>query len=123
MMQKEWEELVKHDVTPDEYRIVEQVYMYHPLVLGKADMLKIYKLGGMGLIESMLPDADKAMIFEQDIQHHHDGRESTKVKIAELERVAELCTKNALAKVAEYRTWKARFKHMSEDCYGDESGG
>jgi hypothetical protein len=37
MLHSEWEKLVKHDVTPEEYAIIDQVYTWHPMICDKQD--------------------------------------------------------------------------------------
>jgi hypothetical protein len=67
MMKSEWERAIKHYITDEEWDIVHRVYQTHPLISdvdGKKDLLRIYEVGGFGLISSMLPDADAAMIEE-----------------------------------------------------------
>lgn len=56
MMKHEFEQRIGSEVTPEEYKVVEHVYMWHPAIpnVGGKDMLaQIWKLGGMDLIEDM----------------------------------------------------------------------
>ena len=56
MMKQEFEQRIDAEVTPEEYKVVEHVYMWHPAIpnVGGKDMLaQIWKLGGMDLIEDM----------------------------------------------------------------------
>ena len=56
MMKNEFEERIGAEVSTEEYRIVERVYMWHPAIPnvgGKDVIAQLYKLGGMALIEDM----------------------------------------------------------------------
>ena len=56
MMKHEFEQRIDAEVTPEEYKVVEHVYIWHPAIpnVGGKDMLaQIWKLGGMDLIEDM----------------------------------------------------------------------
>ena len=83
---------------------------------GKEDIAKLFKLGVIGLIESMLPDADKAMIFEDEVRHEQRAIEIAKEAVTEAkERVkaceafVPACERGLQNKVAEFREWKSRF--------------
>lgn len=106
MMQNEWEERIGHEVSREEWETTHQVYQFHPLISdshGKDDLLKIYKLGGFGLIRSMLPDADAASIFETDIRDKQHGIDASKEALAAFERGLK-------SKVEEYQAFKAGFQ-------------
>lgn len=56
MMKSEFEVRIGHAVTPEEYEMIEMVYMYHPIIKnanGKDTLVQVYKLGGMALITDM----------------------------------------------------------------------
>lgn len=119
MMESEWTERTEHEPTPDEWLIISQVYTFHPLigeVTGKTDMAKLFKLGGLGLIEALLPAADKAMIFEQEVRHEQNNIEIAKAAVAaakervvECEALVPACEQGLQRKITEFRAWKARF--------------
>lgn len=120
MNQQEWIQRTKYEPThPEEWAAISAVYTFHPLigeVTGKEDIAKLFKLGGIGLIESMVSDADKAMIFEDEVRHEQRAIEIAKEAVIEAkERVkgAEAfviaCERGLADKVAEFRVWKERF--------------
>lgn len=56
MTKQEFESRIDAEVTPEQYAVVEHVYIWHPSIpnVGGKDILaQIYKLGGMSLIEDM----------------------------------------------------------------------
>lgn len=56
MMKQEFEQRIGAEVTPEEYKIIEHVYIWHPAIpnVNAKDVLaQIWKLGGMALIEDM----------------------------------------------------------------------
>ena len=59
MMIYEFRELLPEGVkvTDNEYRIIEDVYMYYPAKLDKKDIAELYMKYGMPLIKDMLPKA------------------------------------------------------------------
>ena len=70
MMQAEFEDLIQERITPDDYRIIETVYNYHPALNefgAKQRIADIYHEYGMGLILDMYPTAAKMRNYEQKI--------------------------------------------------------
>lgn len=56
MMKQEFEQRIGAEVTPEEYKIIERVYMWHPSIPnvgGKDVIAQLWKIGGMALIEDM----------------------------------------------------------------------
>jgi hypothetical protein len=59
----EWVDRVKTDVSDEDWVVIHQVYQWHPMipdVNGKDVLAKLYKQGGIGLMESMVPAANEA---------------------------------------------------------------
>ena len=83
MNQVEWTALTGHvalDGSKD-WADITVVYTHHPLIPdvgGKAKIQQIFKLGGMGLIRSMVKDAETAMEMQDAIY-------AQKSRIADLE--------------------------------------
>ena len=107
MLPREWLKLIDaEEMSEKEWETVHRVYQTHPLigeVKGKQDLLALYKLGGMGLIESMVPDADTAARYEEIIRGHDSRIANFKEQIKQVE------TKMA-QDVFEFKAWKARFR-------------
>lgn len=62
MMKAEFEKLIGENVTDAEYKVIEQVYTWHPAIkdtTGKEQMKVLYKDFGIGVIKGMLPVAEK----------------------------------------------------------------
>lgn len=62
MMKAEFEKLIGKTVTDAEYKVVEQVYTWHPAIkdtTGKEQMKVLYKDFGIGVIKGMIPVAEK----------------------------------------------------------------
>lgn len=70
MMQVEFEDLIQERIDPDDYRIIETVYNYHPALNefgAKQRIADLYHTYGMGLILDMYPTAAKMRNYEQKI--------------------------------------------------------
>ncbi len=70
MIKKEFEERIGKTISDDDYKVVETVYTYHPVidnVLGKDQIAELYKIGGMRVMRDMLGSAACAMQLENDI--------------------------------------------------------
>ena len=91
MMKQEFEQRIGAEVTPEQYKIIEHVYIWHPAIPnagGKDVLAQIWKIGGMDLIE--------------DMDHRAAGREAEYLSICDkiqktavqkeviLERMSEL---------------------------------
>jgi hypothetical protein len=69
MMKHEFENLVGKKVTPEEYDIIETVYVNYPCIhhtTGKKQVAELYKTFGIRIFEDMLPRAKK--VYELVIQ-------------------------------------------------------
>lgn len=63
MMLSEFEKLVGEEISAGEYAEIEYVYNFHPgipEVGGKARIAELWKVGGLGLIQSMKAEAKAA---------------------------------------------------------------
>ena len=78
MMKSEFEELIGKAVSNDDYRVIEFVYMYHPVidpVSGKKQIAEMWKIGGMGLIADMVKTAKVAEQLDRrmrELRHEMD---------------------------------------------------
>ena len=59
MMKSEFEEITKKEVTEIEYKKIDTVYLFYPGIQDKSQIADIFKIGGMMLINDMLPRAKK----------------------------------------------------------------
>lgn len=55
-------------ISVENFDIIQKVYMYHPSIDTKDEIVKAYELGGMILIKDMLPRAEKIEELERKIQ-------------------------------------------------------
>jgi hypothetical protein len=72
MMKHEFEDRIKATVSVEDYEVIEKVYTFHPIIDetdGKDHIAKLYKLGGMALINDMVPRAQEAQKLEDEIHH------------------------------------------------------
>ena len=70
MTKQEFEKILGHEVTQQDYNRIEFVYNFHPSIPetgGKETIAKLYEIGGMRLIKDMLPTAVKARSLEEEI--------------------------------------------------------
>lgn len=62
MMKAEFEAMAGKSVTDEEYKVIEAVYTWHPVIndtTGKDQMKTLYTQFGFGVIRGMLPVAEK----------------------------------------------------------------
>lgn len=67
MMKHEFEELFGSEVKEGEYNKIETVYTYYPGIETKNDIVTIYKIGGILLIDDMLNRAESIFTIEDKI--------------------------------------------------------
>ena len=70
MTKEEFETLTEQTISPEDYKIVEFVYMYHPNVSdvgGKQFIAEVYKVGGIELIKDMRNAAQINYEFEEAV--------------------------------------------------------
>ena len=60
------------DPTPEEYKVIEYVYTWYPIldnVYGKREIANLYYFGGMGVILNMVDTASEAEDLNNDYEH------------------------------------------------------
>lgn len=65
MQKQEFEERIERTVTDEQYKVIEEVYMWHPSIRntsGKDEVAELYKSFGMTIFHDMLPRAKKAHV-------------------------------------------------------------
>lgn len=85
MMKHEFEAIAKRKVSDADYKEIEYVYTWHPLIPnsgGKQKIADIYNLGGMMLIKDMLETAKRA----EGLENH---KAYIRSQISKLEKEAE----------------------------------
>lgn len=71
MMKNEFEDLIGHPVSNEEYSTIEYVYTWHPAideVNGKDQIADLYKYYGMTVIEDMVGRAGKMAELEEELE-------------------------------------------------------
>lgn len=71
MLRGEFEYLIGKEVTDEEYKLIEKVYMYHPAIKasgGKEQIAEIYKVGGMSVIRNMEETADLMIGLNRELE-------------------------------------------------------
>lgn len=89
MMKHEFEERLGYAVPQEDYRIIEEVYMYHPICScenPKQKIADIYRVGGIGLISEMLPMARKCAVAENTMRTAFSAAEKARNAYDELAR-------------------------------------
>lgn len=93
MMKQEFENLIGSSITQEEYRIVENVYMWHPAIPnvgGKEVIAQLYKIGGMSLMEDMCIRASALEAESKNIRERLQKNAARRGKI--LKELADLET-------------------------------
>ena len=71
MTKQEFTARTENPVSDKDYEIIEYVYTYHPSidpVKGKDQIAKLYETFGMRIIIDMIPTAEKAKHYEDEIR-------------------------------------------------------
>ena len=68
MMKSEFDILVGKDTAPEEYKLIEFVYTWHPSNLSKEATASLYKDFGLTLFKDMKPRAIQAQILVEKIR-------------------------------------------------------
>ena len=71
MQKHEFEERIESTVSDEDYKLIEFVYQFHPVirnVSGKDEVAELYKSFGMALFRDMEPRAKKAKEVEEKIR-------------------------------------------------------
>ena len=69
MQKQEFEQLIQTEISDEEYRIIEKVYVWHPAISeteGKSQIADLYRDNGMAIIKNMEETAD--VMIELDRQ-------------------------------------------------------
>lgn len=69
MTKQEFEEKVNGTVSDSEYKIIEMVYTWHPVISdtnGKNEIAAIWTIGGMPLIKGMVEAAEMTMKLDEE---------------------------------------------------------
>jgi len=85
----EFESRLGKDVTPAEFEKIEYVYTFHPSISeteGKDQIVALFKIGGMRIIEDMTPTADEADQLEERIRYHTTQLSEYKAKLEKLRK-------------------------------------
>lgn len=72
MMKNEFEELIGGSVTDEEYKLIEEVYMWHPALIGpkaKATTAELYKQCGLVIFYDMYSRAMKMKELQGQISN------------------------------------------------------
>lgn len=91
MQKQEFEERIERTVTDEQYKVIEEVYMWHPSIRntsGKDEVAELYKSFGMTIFHDMLPRAKKA--HELDELLRNAQREVQRIQ-EEIHRGVFLC--------------------------------
>lgn len=81
MMQEEFERMVGAGVSEKEYRIIDTVYMYHPADMNKEDIAGLFRMGGIALINDLLPAAEAMQALEVELAQKHKQVKALDAKI------------------------------------------
>ena len=72
MQKQEFEERIERTVTDEQYKVIEEVYMWHPSIRntsGKDEVAELYKSFGMTIFHDMLPRAKKAHELDEFLRN------------------------------------------------------
>ena len=92
MTREEFETLTEQSISPEDYKIVEFVYMYHPNVsniTGKKYIAEIYKVGGIELIKDMRHNASINFDYEKKVERIQRQIRELNQEIEQLRKEAE----------------------------------
>ena len=118
MTKQEFEQRIGAQISRQDYNIVEEVYMWHPLIPnagGKDKIAELYKLGGMTLMQDMFARAQQLEQKDADLRREYatlrEKREEICVEIKQ--------TKSAIEELMErrkqlYREDEATITRMNE---------
>lgn len=87
MQKQEFEERIERTVTDEQYKVIEEVYMWHPSIRntsGKDEVAELYKSFGMTIFHDMLPRAKKAHELDELLRKAQREVQRTQEEIEEL---------------------------------------
>lgn len=88
MQKQEFEERIERTVTDEQYKVIEEVYMWHPSIRntsGKDEVAELYKSFGMTIFHDMLPRAKKAHELDELLRNAQREVQRIQEEIASLE--------------------------------------
>lgn len=103
MQKAEFEERIGRTVSDEDYKLIEFVYQWHPVIRntsGKDEVAELYKSFGMAIFRDMEPRAKKAKKVEEELTSCRLGIERYTELLTECIREEE----NLKAKLQELRT-------------------
>lgn len=104
MMKEEFEKLLGNTVTDKEYSKIEFVYNFHPSIsdtAGKQQIVDLYKLGGMVVIEGMIEVANYAQNIEAEQKVLREKLDSLKERMTDI-KDGRLDFERCIAEVSKY---------------------
>ena len=84
MQKQEFEERIERTVTDEQYKVIEEVYMWHPSIRntsGKDEVAELYKSFGMTIFHDMLPRAKKAHELDELTNKEKQARAELKKRM------------------------------------------
>lgn len=78
MLQEEFKRLTDKPFTEEEFEKIHYVYIFYPGIVTQADIALIWAIGGIRLIEDMLPTARKIDEAEQRVRAARTRYETAK---------------------------------------------
>ena len=84
---QEFEERIERTVTDEQYKVIEEVYMWHPSIRntsGKDEVAELYKSFGMTIFHDMLPRAKKAHELDELLRNAQREVQRIQEEIEEL---------------------------------------
>ncbi len=84
MLETEFELLTDKPFTPEEFEKIHFVYCYYPGVETHADIALIWTIGGIRLIEDMMPTAKHVENAEQEMRKARRMYETAKERYREV---------------------------------------
>lgn len=87
MQKQEFEERIERTVTDEQYKVIEEVYMWHPSIRntsGKDEVAELYKSFGMTIFHDMLPRAKKAHELDELLRNAQREVQRIQEEIEEL---------------------------------------
>lgn len=87
MQKQEFEERIERTVTDEQYKVIEEVYMWHSSIRntsGKDEVAELYKSFGMTIFHDMLPRAKKAHELDELLRNAQREVQRIQEEIEEL---------------------------------------
>ena len=78
MLKEEFEERIGHEVSAEDYELIDRVYTWYPGIHDKDDIVKIYALLGMTGIKDLTPRCLR--LIELEKQQREAAKEFARIK-------------------------------------------